>query len=239
MQTEYPQKAGISELLSKSFMYWSKTLKYQLLFSVIYFAFFMTVVYFAGNKYGILDSYLTILQKNMNDVTGFTAEYKKLIATEAFQTFYYFIMGTMVFLYPLNLGFYKIYRKMDLKQPIELSDLFAGYMGTNFFRYISFFIFWVTIYMYTVPTLILAVVWVLVTLFCAPLMFFMDKTIFEAISLNFKALKISFVEISVLVIVALIFKYVGMFTLIGGLFTYPFINAVIYTLYSQIFKENK
>ena len=237
MQKDYPQKASIGELLSKSFMYWSKTLKYQLSFSVIYFAIFTTVIYFASAKYGIMESYLGILQRNINNLPAFTTEYKKLIATPEFQTFYYYVLGTMVFLFPLNLGFYKIYRKMDLNEKVELSDLFAGYMGSNFFRYISFFIFWIIIYMYTVPTVILAVVWVLLTLFCAPLMFFMDKTIFESISLTFKAMKLFFIEIVVCFLVAFVFKYFGMFTIIGGLFTFPFINAVIYTLYSQIFKE--
>jgi hypothetical protein len=66
------------------------------------------------------------------------------------------------------------------------------------------------------PTIILPFIWVVVTIFVAPLMFFNNRS-FEAISLNFKALKSHFVEIFVCVIVAFLFKYVGFAVfLIGG-----------------------
>ena len=234
---EYPQKAGLSTILSDAFRYWSRTLVFQLCFTIITFAVFLAVTYYAGVKYGVLEQYFNILERHRDDMVAFSNAYKKMVATENFQTFYWFILGTAVFLYPLNLGFYKIYRKLDMNEKLALNDLFAGYMGMNFFRYIGFFMFWIIIYTYTLPTFILPLVWVLVTLFCAPLMFFMDKTIFESISLTFKALKMFFLEIFVGVIVALLFKYVGIMTLIGGLFTYPFMNAMIYSLYKRVFNE--
>jgi hypothetical protein len=87
-------------------------------------------------------------------------------------------------------------------------------------------------------TIILPFVWVMITLFVAPLMFFQNKTIFEGIALNWKALKLYFIEILVCVIVAFLFKYIG-FTLflVGGLLTLPFWNAMIHSLYKTIFDE--
>ena len=68
----------------------------------------------------------------------------------------------------------------------------------------------------------------------------MNKSIFESIGMTIKALKIYFVEILVCVIVAFIFRYVGIFAFwIGFLFTYPFTNAMIYTLYKNIFREKE
>jgi len=47
-----------------------------------------------------------------------------------------------------------------------------------------------------------------------------------------------FVEIMVCVIVAFLFKYLGFaLFLIGGLFTFPFWNAMIYSLYKTVFSE--
>lgn len=127
---------------------------------------------------------------------------------------------------------------MDIGEKPELSDLFAGYNGLNFFRYISYYIFWYFIYRFTFPTIILAVVWVCITMFVAPMMFFMNKTIFESLSLSFKALKVYFLEIIVCAMVAVIFKYIGFaLFLVGGLFTFPFWNAIIYSLYKTIFSE--
>lgn len=53
--------------------------------------------------------------------------------TENYQMFTFAIIGTSVFLYPLNLGLFQIFRKIDLNEKIELGDLFAGYNGLNFF----------------------------------------------------------------------------------------------------------
>lgn len=94
------------------------------------------------------------------------------------------------------------------------------------------------VYRLTIPTLFLAVLWVMITVFVAPLMFFSNKRIFEAISLNIQALRKYFLEILVCVIVAVFFRYIG-FTLffVGGLFTFPFWNAMIYSLYKTIFSE--
>ncbi|MCY0976355.1 hypothetical protein PGH12_11245 [Chryseobacterium wangxinyae] len=238
MQEKYPQKPGLDFILKQAFYYWNRTLLYQLMFSIIYFALFFSSIFFFADYFGIFefnDELQIALQKGFNEYLQKSQELGK---TENAVNFVYSVLGTIIFLYPLNLGFYQIFKKLDLKEPTELSDLFVGYRGLNFFRYMSYFIFWFFFYSLIAQTVILPVIWVMITLFVAPLMFFQNKTIFEGIALNWKALKMYFIEIFVCVIVAFLFKYIG-FALffVGGLLTFPFWNAMIYSLYKSIFEE--
>lgn len=242
MQEKYPQKPGLDFILKQAFYYWNKTLLYQLMFSIIYFAIFLTVFFYFSEKYGIIEQFLGAASNYMKAGPEGMDEYKNQIAlimgSDGFQNFYLAIVGVQIFLYPLNLGLFQIFRKLDLKEQIVMGDLFTGYNGLNFFRYISYFIFWFFFYTMIAQTIILPFVWVMITLFVAPLMFFQNKTIFEGIALNWKALKLYFIEILVCVIVAFLFKYIG-FTLflVGGLLTLAFWNAMIYSLYKTIFDE--
>ena len=238
MQNKYPQKPGIDFILKQAFFYWNKTLIFQLVFSIIYFAVFFTSIFFFASKYGIWEQNQALMEAFQESTQAYLQKAAELGATENSRYFSYAFLGTIVFLYPLNLGFFKIFRKVDLNEKIELGDLFAGYSGINFFKYIGYFLFWVLIYLMIAQTIILPFLWVMVTIFVAPLMFFTDKRIFEAMSLNFKALRMFFLEIFVCVIVALLFKYLGFaLFLVGGLFTFPFWNAMIYSLYKTIFAE--
>ncbi|MBF6646848.1 hypothetical protein [Chryseobacterium indologenes] len=238
MQTKYPQKPGLDFILKQAFFYWNKTLVYQLMFSMIFFGIFLTSLFFFGERYGILEQNQMLAEAFKQGTKVYIEKIAELSATENYQMFTLAIWATMAFLYPLNLGMFQIFRKLDLKEKIELSDLFVGYNGLNFFKYLGYYIFWFLIYRFTIPTIFLAVIWVAMTIFVAPLMFFTNKRIFEAISLNLKALRMFFVEIIVCVIVAVLFKYLG-FTLflVGGLFTFPFWNAMIYSLYKTVFSE--
>ena len=238
MDSKYPQKPGLDFILKQAFFYWNKTLVFQLMFSIMYFGIFLTVLFMCDMKYGIMGEFSEVGKYMQDGVKVYAEQLNKLVATDNYQNFSLWIMGTTIFLYPLNLGFFQIYRKMDIGEKPELSDLFAGYNGLNFFRYISYYIFWYFIYRFTFPTIIFAVVWVCITMFVAPMMFFMNKTIFESLSLSFKALKVYFLEIIVCAMVAVIFKYIGFaLFLVGGLFTFPFWNAIIYSLYKTIFSE--
>lgn len=238
MDNKYPQKPGLDFILKQAFFYWNKTLVFQLMFSIIHFGIIMTVLFFCDAKYGVLDSYLEVAKHAQNGAQVYTAELQKLMSSRNFQHFLMWMVGTHIFLYPLNLGFYQIYRKIDLGEKVDLGDLFVGYNGLNFFRYISYYVFWYFIFAYSVQTIILGLIWVCITIFVAPMMFFMNKTIFESLSLSFKALKMYFLEILVCVMVATIFKYIGFgLFLVGGLFTFPFWNAIIYSLYKTIFSE--
>lgn len=238
MENKYPQKPGLDFILKQAFFYWNKTLVFQLMFSVLYFAIFFTSMFFFAGKFGILDQQQELLEAYKNGMDAYLAKAEELGKTDNSRYFSFAFLGTLVFLYPLNLGLFQIFRKIDLKEKIEIGDLLAGYNGTNFFRYISYGLFWFLIYGMIFNTIILPVIWVCITIFVAPIMFFMNRTILESISLNFKALKMFFVEIFVCIIVAVLFKYIGfMLFFIGGLFTFPFWNAMIYSLYKVIFSE--
>lgn len=238
MQSKYPQKPGLDFILKQAFFYWNKTLVYQLMFSMVFFGIFLTSLFFFGERFGILEQNQALADALKEGAKAYMEKVAELSATENYQMFTFAIWGTMAFLYPLNLGMFQIFRKLDLKEKIELGDLFVGYNGLNFFKYLGYYIFWFLIYRFTIPTLFLAIIWVSMTVFVAPLMFFTNKRIFEAISLNLKALRMYYVEIFVCVIVAVLFKYLG-FTLflVGGLFTFPFWNAMIYSLYKTVFSE--
>lgn len=238
MQEKYPQKPGLDFILKQAFYYWNRTLLFQVMFSIIYFAVFFTAFFFFVDYYGISSYNAELIDAFRKGQEAYLEQVQKMGTTENVIYFDYAFSGILIFLYPLNLGFFQIYKKIDLKEPISLGDLFAGYNGLNFFRYVSYFLFWFMFFRLTTVTLIIPVFWVMVTLFVAPLMFFQNKTIFEAISINWKVLKMYFIEILVCVIVAFIFRYVG-FALffVGILFTFPFWNAMIYSLYKTIFTE--
>lgn len=239
MQTNYPQKKGIGFILSEAFAYWNRTLVYQILFSLIYFSVFFVVLFYFASRLGIMEQYIGLSEKLKQGMEVYRKGVQVIADNPNFLKFQIIWLLTMAFLFPLNLGLMKMFRKLDQGEKPAMEDLFAGYAGTNFFIYTSFFLFWSIIYVYTVPTIFLALIWVLVTLFCAPLMFFMDKRIPEAIALNFKALRLYPLEILVCTFVAFAFKYFGILTFIGAIFTLPFWNAVIYALYSKIFRELK
>lgn len=238
MQEKYPQKPGLDFILKQAFYYWNRTLLFQVMFSIIYFAVFFTAFFFFLDYYGISSYNAELIDAFRKGQEAYLEQIQKMGTTENVIYFDYAFSGILIFLYPLNLGFFQIYKKIDLKEPISLGDLFAGYNGLNFFRYVSYFLFWFMLFRLTTVTVIIPVFWVMVTLFVAPLMFFQNKTIFEAISINWKVLKTYFIEILVCVIVAFIFRYVG-FALffVGILFTFPFWNAMIYSLYKTIFTE--
>ncbi|MGO4708497.1 hypothetical protein AB4Y90_05130 [Chryseobacterium sp. 2TAF14] len=242
MQENYPQKPGIDFILKQAFFYWNKTLVYQLVFSAVYFSIFIAAYFYIESRFGVYNQLSNaFLEYFKVGPKGAEVLNQKMETIKASANFTYATFGVLIasaFLYPLNLGFFQIFRKIDLNEPVEISDLFVGYNGLNFFRYTSYFVFWFLVFDMLKPTFVLPIFWIMITLFMAPLMFFQNKTIFEGISLNWKALKMFFIEILVCTIVAVLFKYIGFaIFLVGGLFTFPFWNAMIYSLYKTIFTE--
>lgn len=239
MHTGSTSPIKMDQIVRKAFSYWGRTLIYQLLFSLISLSVFLSTGYYAAVRYGVLHHYLGLSEKLQEGIEQYQEGVAEMMTQPGFMNFYWIMVATAVFLYPLNLGLFAVYRKLDTAQRPKVNDLFAGYAGKNFFVFASFYLFWLLIYIYTVPTIILAVVWVLITLFSAPLMFFLDKKMLETITLNYKAIKRFPIEILLACAIAVLFKYGGIFTVVGALFTYPFWNAIIYSLYSSIFSEKK
>lgn len=240
MQQQYPQKAGIDLILKEAFSYWRKTIGLQLMFSIVYFGIFISAMHFFMEYYGIYNHETELQASLAKGLQAYAEKSAALSATEEFVYFRYAFIGILVFLAPLNVGFFQIYRKMDLKEKIGLSDLFAGYKGLNFFKFVSFYLFWFLILIMLAPLLVFPVFWVFITIFSTPLIFFENKRTFETLSIGWSALKSNFIEIFVCILVAAIFCHIGfVFFFIGALFTFPFWNAMIYSLYKNIIEQNK
>jgi hypothetical protein len=75
------------------------------------------------------------------------------------------------------------------------------------------------------------------TIFVAPLLFFTPMNLIEAMKISFKVVAGNFFVIAACSILAIIFSYSGFFLFFFGLlFTFPFWNAIIYTLFKSYFR---
>ena len=239
MEKNYPQKVGIQQILKTAFSYWNRTLFYQLSFSLLYFSLFFMGYFYLFKYIGLWDEmsqHSDLLKTDFNAFNKKMEEVSKLPQTQSFLLGIFFLFA---FLNPLNVGFYKIYRKLDLKEEIGLNDLFAGYLGFDFFKFFGFYLFWMIVFSYANSLPLLGIVWLILTLFSVPLMFFMNVNTIEGIKLTVKGLKQDFTTIIISVLIATLFSISGLLLFgFGFLFTFPFWHAMIYTLYQNFFKEN-
>ena len=94
------------------------------------------------------------------------------------------------------------------------------------------------LFSYGAPFVFLSVLWVLLTLFSAPLIFFMKQPLFRTIGINLKVMKVYFIPIIVCLLLSLVFRYSGALVFgVGILLTYFFSTAIVYSLYQTLFKE--
>ena len=240
MDKNYPQKVSIQEILKTAFSYWNRTLFYQIAFSLLYFSMFFLGYFFLFKYFGLWDEMMQHSELLKTDFVAFNKKMEEVSKLPQTQSFLLGIFFLFAFLNPLNVGFYKIYRKIDLKEAISLNDLFAGYIGYAFFKFFGFYLFWMIIFSYANSFLLLGLVWVLLTIFSVPLMFFMNVNTIEGIKLTVKGLKKDFTTIFISVLIAALFSFSGLLLFgFGFLLTFPFWHAMIYTLYQQFFKENE
>ena len=190
--------------------------------------------------FGLWDEFIKYQDLVRTDLPAFNKKMEEIARLPQMRNFTLAFFVLLALINPLNVGLYKIYRKIDMKEPVTLNDLFAGYIGFSFFKFFGFYLFWIIIFTYANALLFLGIFWIFVTLFCVPLMFFMDVKTFEGIGLTIKGLKRDFVTILISVIVALLFSLSGILLFgFGFLFTFPFWNAVIYSLYKNYYHENE
>lgn len=189
MLKDKPQ-LGIDEILKAAFGYWNKTLKYQLVFSIVYFLFIMLCNVLLISKLNLYDDYVKLVQAVQANPNQLLNEATKFALLPEVQAYVMYLTVAKAVIFPLNIGFYQMFKKLDLNEEISTEDLFVGFRGTNFFRYFGYALFWGMISLYANSLLPLGIIWVLITLLNAPLMFFANKTIFEGIALNFNALKV-------------------------------------------------
>ena len=98
MQNKYPQKPGLDFILKQAFFYWNKTLVFQLMFSIVFFAILLTAVMLFGEKYDVF-SYNKELQEAFQEGTqAYLKKMEAITATENYQMFTVAIWGTTAFL---------------------------------------------------------------------------------------------------------------------------------------------
>ncbi|QDP85418.1 hypothetical protein FNJ88_07530 [Chryseobacterium sp. SNU WT5] len=239
MEKNYAQKAGLEQILKTAFFYWNKTLFYQVAFSLLYFSLFFLGYFYLFRYFGLWDQVSQHSELFKTDFAAFNKKMEEIALLPQTQGFVLGVFFLSAIVNPLNVGFYKIYRKIDLNEKVEMNDLFAGYLGFDFFKFFGFYLFWIIIFSYANSLILLGFVWIFLTLFCVPLMFFMNVNTFQGIKLTFTGLKQDFTTIVAAVIVGVLFSLAGLLLFgFGFLFTFPFWHAIIYTLYQHIFKEN-
>lgn len=238
MQNSTKPDSGLSFILRTAFSYWNRTILYQLLFSFWYFLLLFGGYFYLLQYFGLWDLFMEHKDLVQTDLPAFNKKVEEISRMPQARNFGLAFLFLMALINPLAVGLYSIYRKVELKEKIGFSDVFAGYQGAGFFRFFGFYLFWIIIFTYANAVYILGFVWYLVTLFCIPLMYFMNIRVFEGIALTFKVLKKNFAAVFISVTVALLFSLSGFLLCgFGIFFTFPFIHAMIYTLYRQYFNE--
>lgn len=135
-------------------------------------------------------------------------------------------------IFPLNIGFFKIYRKLDLGEKPETGDLFAGFQGHYFFLFVIYSLAWSMINNFlSVFTLI----WIPMMLFVPALMFFKGFNYFQSFKISVQTFQNNLILIFIATIVSILFSYCGFIVFFFGIFiTFPFWNAMIYVLYKHL-----
>lgn len=238
MQNYQQPENGLSFILRQAFFYWNKALLYHLVFSLLYFTLFMAGYFYLVQYFGLWDEFMKYRDLVQTDLPAFNKKMEEIAKTPQAANFTLAFFGLIALLNPLNVGLYKIYRKIELKEPVFFNDLFAGYQGSDFFSFVGFYLFWMIIFTYANAFLFLGVAWIFLTLFCVPLMFFLNVKIFKAIGLTWQVLRYNFSTVVIAMVVALLFSLSGILLCgIGFVLTFPFFNSMIYVLYRYLYKE--
>lgn len=238
MEKQTRKKSEIEEILRDAVNYWSVTLKMQLLFSILYLSIVFVLGFYFLKYFGLQEELVRLVILSETNTELAKAGINKWVLLPSFANFIIVTVLIRAVMFPLNIGLFHIYRKIDSNESFDVSDLYEGFRGLNFLKFLGFAVFWGFINLYAHASFALIIVWILITVFSAPLMFFSNVSIFESIRLNFKALKSNFLTVSVCCTLAFLFSYAGLvFFFVGILFTLPFWNAVIYSMYKRYFNE--
>ena len=238
MENNTGRIAGTEQILKTAFAYWNKTLLYQIIYSLIYFIVFFIGYVYLFKYFGLWDEFAKYSDLVRTDLPAFNQKMEEIARLPQARNFGLGFFFLLAFINPLNVGLYRIYRKIDLGEQLELNDLFAGYRGWDFFKFFGFYLFWIIIFGYANATLVLGVVWIFVTLFSVPLLYFRSVNTFEGIKLSTTGLGRKFTVVLTCVLVATLFSLSGLLLFgFGFLLTFPFWHAMIYALYQNIYKE--
>ena len=231
-----PHKISLQEVFNRSFFYWKSTLFFQAIVTLLYFG----IITIAGVQlfyYYFGDQLTTFTPELVADTNLFLSKINAMVNTENGSTFKIIIALIKASMFPLNIGLIKIYSLIDENKKPQFSDIFDGYNGSKFFKFFGYAIFWNMLFeLGTQLFLFPGIVWVFMTLFVSPLLYFTPMRMFEAIRLSAKVVFANWAIILPCAIVAFLFSYSGFVVFfIGFLFTFPFWNAIIYTLFKKFF----
>lgn len=234
---EASRKISLDYVVKQSFKYWSSTILYQLIFTIIYFSTLLILGKFLMDYYEITPKIQEIAPLMSSDADEFSLKVQEITFSENFKYFSMMVIVATAIIYPLNIGFFKIYTLMDEKKEINLNDLFAGFSGSNFFKFFGYYLLWGGIYFYLKPLIIPGLLWIMFTIFVGPLLYFTPMNLIEAMKISFKVVGGNFLIIATCSLMAILISYSGIILCFFGLlFTFPFWNAIIYTLFKSYFR---
>ncbi|SDE50580.1 hypothetical protein [Riemerella columbipharyngis] len=230
------RKESMEAVIGNAFRYWYKTIFFQLIFSLIYsimlFIFISTAIKMLGLE-ETFHKFTLAVTKNSNP-EAIAKKLERLLESQEVQYLMFFIIFIKALLYPLNIGFFRIYNNMDLGIRPRVSDLFEGFRGNNFPIFFGYYLFWIVVSS-LISYVNLGFVWVFFTFLISPILFFQKCGIIKAFKVNIQFLKIDFPMVLVGVLISLLFSYCGLlFFGIGLLLTFPFWNAMIYAVYKNM-----
>lgn len=229
MTTPKPQ---IGNIISEAYQYWMRTLPFQVLFSVLYLSIFMFAAMYAYRYYGLFDEIMKIQHLFYSDFKTFTEKYSAIMQTENALSF---VMATLVIksvIFPMNIGFLKIYRKLDLGEQPQMSDLFAGFQGHYFFIFLIYALAWNFFNHYLS---FFTIIWIPMLLMTPALIFFKNFTIIQAFRISTQVFRNNLLLLIMATVISILISYSGLIMFFFGIFvTFPFWNAVIYVLYKRL-----
>lgn len=229
------QKPEIGKLLTEAYQYWTRALPFQFLFSVIYFSVMMFAGAYAFRYYGLFAEINKFSGLMRTDFQAFAKKYEALMQTENAMAFTMAVVVIKAIIFPLNIGFLKIYRKLDLGEKLETGDLFAGFRGHYFFLFVIYSLFWSIINNYLLVFPPLSLLWISMMLFVPSFIFFKHYNFFKSFKTSVQIFQKNIVIISILSLASIFFSYCGFIAFFFGIFlTFPFWNAMIYVLYKNI-----
>lgn len=234
---------SISAIVKKSLFYWSKTLKFQLLFSLIAISFYFVFIYVFLSKTGMLDYVASLDPSDFSD-KEFVAQYTVHIGTILQQNASFlalFVLLPFLLVFPLHIGMFQIFKKIDTEEKIQMSDLFVGYQGVAFFRYASYAFFWfsvnslLAVFQFTLLIYLAKLAWVALTLLVPAFLFFTNISTMQAISTSYQVVKKNVLLFISCALIAFLFRYAGFFVFVFGfLLTFPFWSAMSYALFRSL-----
>lgn len=228
-------KISLEEVFKKAFFYWKSTLFFQFVVTVLYFG----ITLYAGvqlSKYYFGDKMTQFTPELLSNTKEFLNRISQLMQSENGSYFQIALALIKAAMFPLNIGLFKIYTLIDEKKTPQFSDILEGYSGSNFFKFWGYAIFWGVVFQLGISFILPGVIWVFITLFVGPLLYFTPLRMMEAINLSAKVVFANWAVILPCAIVAFLFSYSGfMVFFFGFLLTYPFWNAIIYTLFKKYF----